>query len=240
MAEPGDHRRARDLGTVQPRQSARACPGSAEATRAVVGPARSPSSRTRCPGAVYVYQGEELGLADVDLPDEARQDPVFFRTNGEQKGRDAARVPMPVVRRDGPVRVRGERRHVAAHARRLGGRDGRCPGQRPRQHPVAVPHDAPAAARAARAGVRGAGGAGADGDLLVIDRGPGFSCVVNCGTDTADLSVPGAGPRRQRPVGHGRGRQDHPAALHRSLDPGLAARCTSRYSQPVGQSSRHR
>jgi alpha-glucosidase len=44
---------------------------------------------------VYVYQGEELGLADVDLPDEVRQDPVFFRTNGEQKGRDAARVPIP-------------------------------------------------------------------------------------------------------------------------------------------------
>ncbi len=47
------------------------------------------------PGAVYVYQGEELGLADADLPDTARQDPVFFRTRGEQKGRDAARVPLP-------------------------------------------------------------------------------------------------------------------------------------------------
>jgi alpha-glucosidase len=47
------------------------------------------------PGSVYVYQGEELGLADVDLPDEVRQDPVFFRTHGEQKGRDAARVPIP-------------------------------------------------------------------------------------------------------------------------------------------------
>lgn len=47
------------------------------------------------PGSVYVYDGEELGLADVDLPDTARQDPVFFRTHGEQKGRDGARVPMP-------------------------------------------------------------------------------------------------------------------------------------------------
>jgi alpha-glucosidase len=47
------------------------------------------------PGAVYVYQGEELGLADVLLPDEARQDPVFFRTEGRQVGRDGARVPMP-------------------------------------------------------------------------------------------------------------------------------------------------
>ena len=47
------------------------------------------------PGAVYVYQGEELGLADAELPDSARQDPVWFRTNGAQKGRDAARVPLP-------------------------------------------------------------------------------------------------------------------------------------------------
>jgi alpha-glucosidase len=42
-----------------------------------------------------VYQGEELGLADAPIPDWARQDPVFIRTNGEQLGRDAARVPLP-------------------------------------------------------------------------------------------------------------------------------------------------
>lgn len=47
------------------------------------------------PGSVYVYQGEELGLEDVDLPDEARQDPVWFRTGGAQKGRDGCRVPLP-------------------------------------------------------------------------------------------------------------------------------------------------
>ena len=47
------------------------------------------------PGAVYVYQGEELALSDAPLPDSARQDPVFFRTSGEQLGRDGARVPMP-------------------------------------------------------------------------------------------------------------------------------------------------
>jgi alpha-glucosidase len=47
------------------------------------------------PGAVYVYQGEELGLADAPIPDSARQDPVWFRTQGAQAGRDAARVPLP-------------------------------------------------------------------------------------------------------------------------------------------------
>jgi len=47
------------------------------------------------PGGIYIYQGEELGLEDVDLPDDARQDPVFFRTKGVDKGRDGARVPLP-------------------------------------------------------------------------------------------------------------------------------------------------
>jgi len=47
------------------------------------------------PGAVYVFQGEELGLEDVDLPDQSRMDPVFHRTKGTHKGRDAARVPIP-------------------------------------------------------------------------------------------------------------------------------------------------
>jgi alpha-glucosidase len=48
------------------------------------------------PGGAYVYQGEELGLAEVlDLPDEVRQDPTFFRTEGKQRGRDGCRVPLP-------------------------------------------------------------------------------------------------------------------------------------------------
>ncbi|MFG6475611.1 glycoside hydrolase family 13 protein [Microbacterium sp. P06] len=48
------------------------------------------------PGSAYVYQGEELGLPEViELPDEARQDPTWFRTNGEKYGRDGCRVPLP-------------------------------------------------------------------------------------------------------------------------------------------------
>ena len=47
------------------------------------------------PGGIYIYQGEELGLEDAMLPDDVRQDPVFFRTKGIDKGRDAARVPLP-------------------------------------------------------------------------------------------------------------------------------------------------
>ncbi|WP_191413690.1 glycoside hydrolase family 13 protein [Salinibacterium sp. ZJ450] len=48
------------------------------------------------PGSAYIYQGEELGLPEaIDLPDSARQDPTWFRTNGERYGRDGCRVPLP-------------------------------------------------------------------------------------------------------------------------------------------------
>jgi alpha-glucosidase len=47
------------------------------------------------PGAAYVYNGEELGLPNVDLPDDVLQDPTFFRTHGTDRGRDGERVPLP-------------------------------------------------------------------------------------------------------------------------------------------------
>ena len=48
------------------------------------------------PGTAYLYQGEELALPEVqDLPDAVIQDPVFARTDGEIRGRDGCRVPIP-------------------------------------------------------------------------------------------------------------------------------------------------
>jgi alpha-glucosidase len=44
---------------------------------------------------VFLYQGQELGLEEVELPDEARQDPLFFRSGGAREGRDGCRVPIP-------------------------------------------------------------------------------------------------------------------------------------------------
>jgi alpha-glucosidase len=53
------------------------------------------------PGPAFLYQGQELGLEEVDLPDAVRQDPVFHRTNAARKGRDGCRVPIP-WEREGP------------------------------------------------------------------------------------------------------------------------------------------
>lgn len=48
------------------------------------------------PGGVYVYEGEELGLWEVEeIPDELRQDPVFWRSERTDPGRDGCRVPLP-------------------------------------------------------------------------------------------------------------------------------------------------
>jgi alpha-glucosidase len=48
------------------------------------------------PGGCYLYQGEELGLWEVeDIPDALRQDPIFHRTGGVDIGRDGCRVPLP-------------------------------------------------------------------------------------------------------------------------------------------------
>jgi alpha-glucosidase len=47
------------------------------------------------PGAMFIYNGQELGLPDVELPDEVLQDPVWRRSGHTQRGRDGCRVPMP-------------------------------------------------------------------------------------------------------------------------------------------------
>ncbi|MEL7975698.1 glycoside hydrolase family 13 protein [Isoptericola sp. F-RaC21] len=51
------------------------------------------------PGALYVYQGDELGLPEVeDLPRELIQDPMHDRSGGVDPGRDGCRVPLPWTR----------------------------------------------------------------------------------------------------------------------------------------------
>jgi alpha-glucosidase len=48
------------------------------------------------PGGVYLYQGEELGLEEVeDLPEELLQDPTWQRSGHIERGRDGCRVPLP-------------------------------------------------------------------------------------------------------------------------------------------------
>jgi len=48
------------------------------------------------PGAAYLYNGQEMGLPNVDdLPDEALVDPVWERSLHTARGRDGCRIPLP-------------------------------------------------------------------------------------------------------------------------------------------------
>ncbi|WP_149831140.1 glycoside hydrolase family 13 protein [Streptomyces tailanensis] len=48
------------------------------------------------PGGAYIYQGDELGLPEVeDLPESVLQDPIWERSGHTDKGRDGCRVPIP-------------------------------------------------------------------------------------------------------------------------------------------------
>ncbi len=48
------------------------------------------------PGGAYVYQGEELGLWEVeDLPEDSLADPTWERSGHTDRGRDGCRVPVP-------------------------------------------------------------------------------------------------------------------------------------------------
>jgi alpha-glucosidase len=52
------------------------------------------------PGSAYLYQGEELGLEEVEVAPEHRQDPAYLRQKGTPQesdwpGRDGCRVPIP-------------------------------------------------------------------------------------------------------------------------------------------------
>lgn len=48
------------------------------------------------PGSLYIYQGDELGLPEVEnIPANSLQDPMHFRSGGVDPGRDGCRVPLP-------------------------------------------------------------------------------------------------------------------------------------------------
>ena len=88
------------------------------------------------PGGAYVYQGEELGLEEVeDLPDEALEDPTWERSGHTDRGRDGCRVPVPWSGDAPPYGFSpagATRAALAAAAGRLGPAQRRGADRRPR------------------------------------------------------------------------------------------------------------
>ncbi|MEL6644888.1 MAG: alpha-amylase family glycosyl hydrolase [Pseudomonadota bacterium] len=73
----------------QPRQVSRAGDGSARDARMLA------ALLLALPGPVLIYQGEELGMPQPDLPKSALRDPFDLAFWPEPPGRDGARTPIP-------------------------------------------------------------------------------------------------------------------------------------------------
>jgi alpha-glucosidase len=139
------------------------------------------------PGSAYIYQGEELGLPEVeDVPDELRQDPTFHRTRGEIKGRDGCRVPMPWSGAKPPFGFTTAPTawlpQPPAWAALTAERE---EGQRGSMHTLY--RDALSIRRTLDVDGESIEWIEADGDVLVFRRPPGFVCAVNFGSDPAEL-----------------------------------------------------
>ena len=84
---------------TKPVRAARAKAAAPEPTNVELGRRRARAAALlilALPGCVYLYQGEELGLDEVeDLPESLLQDPTWLRSGHTIRGRDGCRVPLP-------------------------------------------------------------------------------------------------------------------------------------------------
>ena len=141
------------------------------------------------PGGAYVYQGEELGLAEVeDLPEELLQDPGFKQSGYTLRGRDGCRVPIPWSDQEPPFgfTLNGARaapwlpqplswRTLTVQAQTG---DERSMLELYRRA-LRIRHEHPALGDGAMRWI------GAPEGALAFARDPGFVCVVNMSADSA-------------------------------------------------------
>ena len=141
------------------------------------------------PGGAYLYQGEELGLPEVeDLPAEVLQDPVFHRSGGTIRGRDGCRTP-PVVWRRATLWIFPTRSHaVASAACGLGEPHGRRPERRPRLDAHPVPPAPGSPTQNVDLQQPGLTWIDSPDTVLHFRRGSGFECILNLGTTPVELT----------------------------------------------------
>ena len=171
------------------------------------------------PGSACLYQGDELGLEHVDVPPEARQDPIYRLGGGT--GRDGCRVPIPWTRGGAPgfgftagvpwlptppgwgeqsveAEDRDSRSTLALYRRLLAVRR----SQAALHGDTMAWMEAPDGCLAFRRVADGAG---------VVD------VVVNLGDDPVEVAASGAPAAGQRRLGRSRPRSGAPAGRHRRL-----------------------
>ena len=138
------------------------------------------------PGGAYVYQGEELGLPEVeDLPEHVLHDPGWEQSGRTDRGRDGCRVPLPWSGTRPPFGFsppgasppwlpQPDSWGALSVESQLGERDSMLELYR---GALAVRHSHPALGDGSMAWVDGPAG------VLSFDRDPGFRCVVNLSAD---------------------------------------------------------
>jgi alpha-glucosidase len=145
------------------------------------------------PGGVYLYQGEELGLPEVeDLPDDVLADPVWERSGRTERGRDGCRVPLPWAT-EGPSFGFGpgsawlpQPAGWAALSVHAQDGDPASPLNLYRQA-LALRSSHPALGPAGRPAAAGLTWLDAGDDVLAFTRDPGFACWLNTGEEAVPL-----------------------------------------------------
>ena len=170
------------------------------------------------PGSMYVYQGEELGLPEVeDIPADRRQDPMWLRSGGVDPGRDGCRVPLPWAgdrppygfSADGADRPWLDQPDDWARAHRRGQSARRDVDARPLpRRPAPAPQPRPGRATPTLRWLP------SPDAVLAFARGERFVCLVNFGPDPVH-----AAGRRRRPHRQRRARRRCAPARHHGLAP---------------------
>ncbi|GAB4085362.1 glycoside hydrolase family 13 protein [Myceligenerans cantabricum] len=150
------------------------------------------------PGCLYVYQGDELGLPEAEVPRAAIQDPMHFRSDGVDPGRDGCRVPLPWTA-EGPGHGFGPAGGATPWLPQPDGwGEYAVDTQLGDDGSMLTLYRTMIASRRSEPGLRDETfawldltGADADSRVLAFTRGPGFACVVNLGPDAVPLP-PGA------------------------------------------------
>jgi alpha-glucosidase len=149
------------------------------------------------PGGVYLYQGEELGLPEVeDLPEELLADPVWRQSGFTDRGRDGCRVPIP-WQPDGPSLGFGSGPGWLPQPADWSELSAASQAGRPDsmlslyRQALALRRELPALGAGHSSGVAGLEWLELGADVVAFSRPGGFSCVVNTGSAAVPLP---AGP----------------------------------------------
>ncbi|XTZ16930.1 glycoside hydrolase family 13 protein [Micromonospora echinospora] len=158
------------------------------------------------PGAAYVYQGEELGLYEVeDIPYALRQDPMWERSGRVDPGRDGCRVPLPWAGDEPPFGFSPDRAAAPWLPQPADWKDRTVQAQTGDPNSMLELYRAAIRARRAEPAL-------GDGELswlpapdgvLAFSRGGGFHCLVNLSDAPVPMPADGELVLASGPLDHG-------------------------------------